>query len=358
MIICIEIDQEIKAKLDELMKAGEYRDYSQAVAVAISNQVLLHERFAQNGGSLIVDAGNTSRRETAAGIDSVETMPPVFALPRPIGEMKFAPVPGDVFVPGTVVPVDRWIFGQHNKLLPAKASCRWLANVPNSKGVPLAKAASEIAACSAELGDYLQSLDDKNGLTRDELLASAFPVKKKDTEGKARLRFANQFVGSMNKHGQLSGMLIDLKLVNYVPGKEPRLLLTEAGWRFAAAENPIFDLGADRPPKFSNDEVQLLLEHIRLHVPVEDCAFRTVAKALLDGANTPEKLDENLAEHLSSRGEKPFTDAFLTTQRSGVISRMSDLGLVERKRDGIRVTYVATECAARYLTNSEAGVAP
>jgi hypothetical protein len=160
MIICIEIDQKIKSKLDELMKGGEYRDYSQAVGVAISNQVLLHERFAQNGGSLIVDAGNTSRRETGADIDAVETMPTVFALPRPIGEMKFAPVPGDVFVPGAVVPLDRWIFGQHNKLLPAKASCRWLANVPNGKGVPLAKAASEIAACSAELGDHLQSHDD------------------------------------------------------------------------------------------------------------------------------------------------------------------------------------------------------
>jgi hypothetical protein len=356
MIICIEINQEVKAKLDELMSGGEYRDYSQAVAVAVSNQLLLHGRFTQNGGSLIVD-GTAGTHQSRANIDPAQTtIPTVFALPHPRDAMKFAPIPGDAFVPCAPVPVDRWIFGQHNKLLPAKASCRWLANVYDPKGVPLAKAASDIAASSVELGDYLQNLDEKNGLTRDELLASAFPVKKKDAEGKARLRFANQFVGSMNKHGQLSGMLIDLKLVNYVPGKGPRLLLTEPGWRFAAITNPILDHGADRPPKFSDGEVAFLLEHIRLHVPAEHCAFRTVAKALLDGVNTPEKLDEHLAKYLSSRNEKPFTEAFLTTQRSGVISRMSDLGLVERQRDGIRVTYVATQRAVQYIANPDAGV--
>lgn len=356
MIICVEVDQATKAKLDELLKGGEYRDYSQVVSVAIANQVLLHERLTQAGGALVVGEAVKGQGEApAAANQSAQSLPSVFSLPKTRHDLKFAPIPGDVFVPGTAVPVDRWIFGQHNKVLPAKASCRWLANVSNGKGVPLSEAASEIASASAGLGDYLQSLDDKNNLTREELLASAFPVNKKDKEGKARLRFANQFVGNMNKHGQLSGMLIDLKLVNYVPGKEPRLLLTEPGWRFATAENPILDLGADKPPKFSDEEVLFLLEHIRLHVPAEDCAYTTIAKALRAGANTPEKLDHELAKYLSKRTDKPFTDAFLTTQRSGAISRMADLGLVDRQRDGINVTYVATERAVQYLTDSEAG---
>jgi hypothetical protein len=280
-------------------------------------------------------------------------IPAVFARPPIVTELKFAAIPSDAFVSGATVPVDRWIFGQHNKLLPVKASCRWLANMSREKGVPLAHAASEIAASSAELGEYLQGLDHKNDLTRDELLCSAFPMKKKDTDGKGRLRFANQFVGSMNKHGRLSGMLIDLKLVNYVPGKVPRLVLTEPGWRFAATENPILDRGVDRPPKFSDEEIDLLLEHIRFHVSTEHFAFTTVTKALIDGANTPEKLDEYLAKFLSQRAEKPFTDAFLTTQRSGAISRMADLGLVERQREGTKVTYIATERADHYLNNSE-----
>jgi hypothetical protein len=359
MIVCFEIDQDTKKQLDQLLKAGQYRDYSQAIAVAIANQLLLHDRFVgAAGGSLIVRDEIASRDAGYAGPVScaaASAIPNVFALP-PVGtNLEFAPIPGDAFIPGTAVPVDRWIFGQHNKLLPVKASCRWLANVPNGKGVPLARAAPEIAALAAELGDYLQDLDDQNGLLRDELLSSGFPVKRKDTEGKGRLRFANQFVGSMTKHGQLSGMLIDLKLVNYAPSKQPRLFLTEPGWRFAAIENPILDCGADRLPKFSDKEVEFLLEHIRLRVPAEHFAFHTVTKALVDGVNTPERLDEYLARYLSNRTEKPFTEAFLTTQRSGAISRMSDLGLVERQRDGIKVTYIPTERAVHYLERSETG---
>lgn len=357
MILCFEIDQDTKAKLDQLLKGGRYRDYSQAVAVAVANQALLHQRMNEHGRSMVVEDGNSLGREHRPGTDFPLPLPGVFAPPDARRDLKFAPIPSDAFVVGAAVPVDRWLFGQHNKLLPVKASCRWLANMSvNGQGVPLGKAASEISACAAELGDYLQAIDEKSSLTRDEVLASAFPVKKRDMDGKGRLRFANQFVGSMNKHAQLSGMLIDLKLINCVPGKEPRLLLTEPGWRFAAAENPIFDRGSDRPPRFSEEEVLMLLEHVRLHVPAEDYAFKTITRALLDGASNPEKLDAYLKRFLSQREGKPFTEAFLTTQRSGAISRMADLGLLEKQRDGIRVNYVASNRAVQYLTKSERGV--
>jgi hypothetical protein len=70
-----------------------------------------------------------------------------------------------------------------------------------------------------------------------------------------------------------------------------------------------------------------------------------VLGAISSGANTPDKLDDALEEHVSKRDEKPFTRAFLTTQRAGVISRMIDLGLIQRIRDGINVTYTLTEKA-------------
>ena len=78
--------------------------------------------------------------------------------------------------------------------------------------------------------------------------------------------------------------------------------------------------------------------------------------AISDGADSPEKLDAVLKGYLSARTEKPFTDAFLTTQRSGVISRMSDLGLIDRVREGIRVTYVVTNRGTLYLQERAAGV--
>src|SRR5262249_38290471 len=123
----------------------------------------------------------------------------------------------------------------------------------------------------------------------------------------------------------------------------PQILLTEAGWHFAAMSNPILDDGRDgRQAKFSDEEVEFLVGHIRDRVPAEAFAYKLIFEAIENGARTPEKLDDALEEYLPKRKDKPFTRAFLTTQRAGVVSRMIDLGLLQRVRDGINVTYAVT----------------
>jgi len=274
-----------------------------------------------------------------------------------------APLPDDVFVPGQPVPVDRWIFGQHNKLLPAKASCRALASLLNepenrNEGVLLSKATAEIADQAVRLGDYLRLLDKKFELNRDDAYSTAFPYSGADSEDKARLRYASQFVAAMSKQGRLTGVLVDLKLINHSRNKAPRILLTQAGWDLALLPNAVLDsrLHDIRPAKLSEDERAVLVAHISRHVPAEDFAYRTILGAISDGADSPEKLDAVLKGYLSARTEKPFTDAFLTTQRSDVISRMGDLGLIDRVREGIRVTYVVTNRGTLYLQERAAGV--
>src|SRR5690348_12533938 len=48
MIICIDISQRTKDELDRLLAAGSYRDYSEAVSLAIANQLLLHSHSTEN----------------------------------------------------------------------------------------------------------------------------------------------------------------------------------------------------------------------------------------------------------------------------------------------------------------------
>jgi hypothetical protein len=368
MVICIEVEQRTKSELDQLLKVGGYKDYSQVVAIAISNQVLLQRQVAATGNSLVVAGGDASPQdkgnfqprldEASAKQDTSEatatSIPAIFLLPtQKLTNCEAAPLPNDVFVPGHDVPVDRWIFGQHNKILPVKASCRALAALcRDARGIPL-KAAADIAAQAAKLGDYLRQTDTSHLVSRDEALSLAFPSTGSEAGDKARLRFANQFVASANKQGQLSGLPVDLKLVNYISAKESRLSLTAAGWQFAAMPNPILDRSAgDAVAKFSDAEIDFLVSHIRDNVPVEDSAYRAVIRALNKGANTPETLDDYLTQFVPNRTDKPFTRAFLTTQRSGVISRMSDLGMLTRRREGIKVTYVTTERAMEYFSTS------
>lgn len=359
MILCLEIDARTKANLEELVHSGRYADFSEAVSVAIANQLLLHQHARQKGGSFIVPTDDAliegSKKPLTSSVPTNESkIPLIFSTASELPEgTKLGALPSDSFVPGALVPVDRWIFGQHNKLLPVKASSRALASMTiDSRGIPLAKAASDIASQAVQLGDYLRELDDKHHFSRDEALAVAFPISQSDTTDKARLRYANQFVGAVNKQGQVSGLLADLKLVSLVPGKEPRIRLTEAGWNFAILENPILDGRARFTSKLGESEIRFLVEHIRSHVPAEDFAYRTILNACNEGTNTPEMLDEYLSKFISPRQSSPFTPAFISTQRSGAISRMSDLGLIARNRTGVKVTYVASESGGRYVSNN------
>jgi len=365
VILCLEIDVRTKVNLEELVQSGRYSDFSEAVSVAIANQLLLHRHARQQGGSFIVPTNDPLIEGSKKPLTSIvptneSTVPLIFSAATtelPEGT-NLGALPSDSFVPGAFVPVDRWIFGQHNKLLPVKASARALASMTiDSRGIPLAKAASDIASQAVQLGDYLRELDDKRRLSRDEALAIAFPISQSDATDKARLRYANQFVGAVNKQGQLSGLLADFKLISLVPGKEPRIRLTEAGWNFAILENPILDRRPAFTSKLSESEIRFLLEHIRSHVPAEDFAYRTILNACSEGANTPELLDEYLSKFVSPRQGSPFTPAFISTQRSGAISRMTDLRLVARNRTGVKVTYVASETGGQYVDNNIARTA-
>jgi hypothetical protein len=364
MIICIECTAKTKDELDDLLRIGGYRDYSEAVALAVSNQILLQRGAkASRGAATITMAEKPPVRDA----ELTEVAPPVVASDDQKADTTKIPVifrivssdvragnaaafPNDVFTRGQKITIDRWIFGQHNKLLPLKASIRALANLCTDQGggVPLVKASTEIATASETLGTYLRGIDQNLGLVREESLSTAFPSATTDIN-KSRLRFSNQFVGALNKRGQFRGFPIDLKLLNYRNPKDPKVLLTEAGWTFAALRNPVLDRVADTGEKLSEEERAFLIQHIRDNVPVEDFTIRTVLAALEAGARNPDDLDSALREYMPERGDEPFSPAFLSTQRSGAISRMTDLGLVVREREGLRVAYVASESARKYM---------
>ena len=241
--------------------------------------------------------------------------------------------------------MDRWVFGQYNKLLPAKASCRALTRLLRDKpdGIDISDASWQIADEAWALGDVLAAWDEYYGSDRDAALATAFP---RGSDG--RRRYASQFVATITKDGQISGLLNDLKLINRVKDTEPRVSLTEAGWKFAAMSNPVLDAAGDKPTrKFSEEETEFLFDHITRNVPIENFAYRAILKAINNGADNPDKIDATLAKYVSSDAQHKLTKSFLSTQRSGAISRMADLGLVARARDGVKVSYLITVTIGR-----------
>lgn len=363
MIICVQLESKSKDELDRLMALGQYRDYSEAVAVSISNQLLLHSgnvnapvevRVFSTGApeSIKQSAESESSRPTGLGV------PALFSpVKEDRTEVKIAAQTDEPFESGQTVFIDQWIWGQHNKLLPLKATCRALAHLltrapASCEGIPLSKASTEIAAEAVKLGDYLRRKERELGLLRDDGLAHAFPRRDAENEDKSRLRFATQFVGNIGSDGVLTGLPSDLKFVSLDGPRSTRILLTEDGWKFAQMENPSLDSIHGRPiRRFTEEEVHFLFSHIMKKVPYEAFAYNAVVKLIKAGENTPELLDQALGDYLPSRNTKRLSPAFLTTQRAGVISRLSDLGIVQRVRDGIKVTYALTEFGHQCFSN-------
>jgi hypothetical protein len=382
VIICFRCSARTKALLDNILEAEQYEDYSEVIASAVENLAILQEDLSDGAQTVIIQAdgqapvaaesplrGSSSYERSGGAHRNEETLteeptgfssiagnsievPDLFWLKNEIApSVPVMHQRSDVWAKGQDVPLERWIFGQYNKLLPAKASCRALANLSywDKGGVPLQEAAERISMDAVMLGQVLARRDKASGATRGDALTTAFPSADENAE-KSRLRYANQFVATVNKQGQVSGLLIDLKLINYKEGKQHRLFLTEAGKHFAFLSNPVLDdAEQDNTWKFRPDERSFLLEHISTSVPVEDFAYRSILDAVNDGANTPKKIDRALHKYISPEKEETLTESFLASQRSGAISRMEDLGLVVRIREGVRVTYSITEAGNRYM---------
>jgi len=398
MIICFNCTAETKDELDRLVATGSYRDYGEAIAAAVRNQALMEQEVASkgpvviNGLSLlrstplpkaadnrqsarpapaeaarksassrkadvvVEDSGNgaaylfqvkESRREAAQvpGLFKLDGLPD--KPPKGLAELPF-----DMWAPGQPVPLDRWVLGQHNRLLPAKLNSRALIRLfaDTLKGLPIAPTAERLAGEAAVFGDYLSALDEAKKTSRDEALSTAFPTTAEDAD-KGRTRYANQFVVYQNGRGELSGLMMDLKLINVVTQKKERFIVpTHFAWEFARLANPVIDSpGEGITEKFSPEERALLIRHIVTSVPVECFAYRAILKAVQAGNNTPEKIDAALKAHVAEDRAQKLSQSFLASQRSGAVSRMSDLGLVERQREGVRVFYVATDRGRDFL---------
>ncbi|MGI8785479.1 MAG: hypothetical protein ACR2L2_17745 [Acidobacteriota bacterium] len=381
MVICFNCSPTTKRKLDQLLHSGEFTDYSELIATAIENFAVLDEEV-RSAGSIIAGTEDAPKElEIVGGANQQTSRPSLKSTPHqyqcsnvsdrtrtvasipelftfgnltPEPPLQIAPQSNDVFFPGQPVPIDRWIFGQFSKLLPAKASCRALARMypPPANGFELDKVAPRIAQEAEALGTYLALRDRERRLSRDDAWAVGFPSGE-DKADRSRLRYANQFVGAIGRQGTLTGLLIDLKLINLGRNGTKRVFLTRQGWEFAALQNPVLD-DASADGKFTAAEVTFLLQRIQENIPVEDFAFRTILSAIRDGHDTPTQLDEICKQYLPPERQNEITKAVVTTQRTGVIARMFDLGLINRNRTGVRVSYALTGLGDRYVGRASA----
>lgn len=357
MIICFRCDRATKDLLDALRLQAGATDYGELMHEALTTYHLLLEQTAQTGSMVFADSDGHGgsdfpifrRAGQAKGTPEriVGEVPDLFRLPTE----RFPGCPVQAKEATGVTSAGNWIFGQLNRLLPAKAACRALANLSlrNGPAVPIS-VASEIAETAASLGDVLRQHDNAMSVPRDDRFATAFPTEGPEGE-KGRLRFATQFVAYADGQGELAGLPAELQLIAPAAGQEgdTGVSLTSAGWELALLPNPALDATASAITRLGVEERDFLRRHIAGFVPHELDAYCTLLQAIVNGSNTPTALDTVAGTTVLPHVLERLSASYLSTQRSGAISRMSDLNLVRRERSGSRVLYRATDSGQSFL---------
>jgi hypothetical protein len=340
MRIVVDLPEYLIDRARKLIGSDRYRDLSSFVAASIENQLTLEER---GGGPETLPLTQSQEGPQAVSTPSV---PLQLALEFPSGAvptLPYLPRPSEM-------PAQKWPWGQINKLLPVKFAVRLLARQVSGiePVVPLDDFKDEAAHNARILGLWLARNDAKYDRRWGERLSAGFPIGKGKKERASLNRYAGQFVGSQRKKdGALFGALFELQFgSSHVEGTKLSVGLTEAGVQFARLPNPVLD-NHDLSSPLGEEEAEFYLAHIRARVPGEVYAFELILGLIADGVNRREQLNEAI----KARVGLDWTDAVVNTQRAGAMARMSDLRILEKSRDGLKVEYRVSDRGMSWLSS-------
>lgn len=358
--IVVDIPDGFVGRVKETVESGGYENAQEFVTTAIENQVELEES-GEKGFKTLDEAfaecndGTSARsvvHETETG--DLET--------DGLGQREYDTVP-TVSPPGEENLTSGPLWGQYNKIFPAKLVVRRLANViqeQNEDGtstpqdgivwIDLEQFREETGQLARNYGLQIKEFDEKRSRGRGEKLSAGLPTGE-DTE-KSIGRFQTHFVGRSKQDGSLTGAAPSLLYVQISDDDVGRIGITEAGLEFAELYNPLLDVGPEADESLSTDEREFYLEHVRKELPAEYEAMITAAEAIDEGNNRPDTLTDQIAQ---LRGN--WSESKANTMRSGIVSRMHELGLIGRERVGQRgIAYTLTETGERLFSDAEAGV--
>jgi hypothetical protein len=329
----------------ELVERHLYDNIEQFMEIAACNQLALE---AGATAQELIDAGHrnlpTLFSSSEGSVDSLESA----------GSGKVSKPSADQLVlgpfqvrktwprhlephPNTIRPEAEPIWGQVNRLLPFKIACRWIAVYAAENGVwpRLRSIADRLADDAAKLGSALAEADTRAKRVRDDQLATSLP---KVGNLASKDRYLSHFLARITRAGRVyPGAIFQYGLAEPV---DDRVVLTTAGFNFAALPNPILDESIDAASSsLSDQEKSLLQQQIIGFVPTECRDFSNVLLAVLDGHDTPSSLAAVVFDSLPANS----TTAAKQTHLSGVVARLAELGVIRRLWNGRRVTYEAAK---------------
>ncbi len=343
----VDISQKHAQKIQSLVGKGDYDGIAQFIAVAIENQLYLEESglpmFAENEKDIDntpVKESNNAQSEKAVvslKLTAFQATPQVVPSPSYM-QLVFGQNEGneELF----------WPWGQINKILPIKIGVRILfRELMVNERMPLDDFVDVAVEEAVRIGERLRSHEDQLRKLRDDKISAALP--KVDDE-KSQTRYRAQFLTYGRKDGLLDGAMALFRLAN-IDGESGKHMIgiTQAGVEFAKIPNPVLD--EDNLDKSLNQkEVDFYLAHIKSHVKGEFAGIKWVLTKINQGINERESLNSELKKEFAELWGA--SESVINTQRSGLMARMFELGLLKKEKNGIYVKYHNSDFGNSFLT--------
>jgi len=253
---------------------------------------------------------------------------------------------------GELAPENEYIlWGQFNRFLPIKFTLRVLARLilesGNGEGeswTSLDKWFAEVWRTAPTVRKDLGEIDFAQNTPRGEQLTSGFPT----NTDKSINRFVNHFCADVYRDGKIVGFPSHLGLIKGSTDRN-NVSLTDAGLQYVMLDNPILDGPLPYDSTMSMEEVGFMVKQIQSHLPSTWEFMIFVLNSVNGGLCTPDQLSEAIETNYGYGSQKNWNLAQISTYRTGAIGLLGDMSLIERKRDGRRVSYSLTKNGEREL---------
>lgn len=334
MRIFVDLDPTTYEKIRELVVDGKYDSVDQFLRAGADNQLSLEGASRDSfGESKQEDQERRRNLNKQSSRSEVTTDEEVSQFQWKYNAASDPPT-------RSPFPVDRseiLLFSQYYRFVPLKFAMVELGQVTADRGSPvnLDEFRAHIRDAVIPLRDALVDWEIESNVKKQERLSTGFPKRDSNNPERSMTRYLDHYVGRYRRQtGEPAGLGHQLGLVSiHSDDDRASIALTPAGRRFLALENPLL---ADGPHKerapLSDQEREYLVTHIRRNLSWEydfvEFVYDTIDQH--EGTYT-EHLDRfrMFLNQAPSFTQDP-SDNRVRSHTAGTISRMVDLGLLER----------------------------